>query len=143
MSKISYRTDLTIAQNIAKVREHTGLTNESLGRQIGISGSVFGMYASCGFKTNAGNESSITKKVKAHVETFFIDGIPDLVFTSKKENLFELFGCAACEFRSKSQKGCMKFSLTKNEINGGYFINTIDHGSFALSRSKPCPYATK
>lgn len=143
MSKIPYRPDLTISQNIARIREHTGMTNADLGKQIDVRGEVFAMYASCGFKTNAGNETSVTRKIRAHAESFFTDGIPDVVFRVQTSNLYELFGCASCEFRTKSHQGCYKFGITKAEINGGYFITASDMSAFALSKTQPCPYATK
>ena len=54
---------------------------------------------------------------------------------------YDLFGCKTCKYRMYSQPGCMKFSLTKNEINNSYFVHTIDDGNFNLSDEKPCPYA--
>jgi len=62
--------------------------------------------------------------------------------SSKKKDLFTIFGCRKCPYRMRAEDGCMKFSLTKADINRGIFVTTLNHGAFAFSETKPCPYAS-
>ena len=141
MSKIPYREDKSISQNIARIREHTGKSNQDLGKQIGVDGAVFGTYASRGFKTTAGNETPVTKKVRDHVASFFANGIPTVSLKQNKVDLFKIMNCASCEFRSRSHQGCVKFSISREEINNGFFITMLDGAGFSLSEKSPCHYA--
>ncbi|MDM5272110.1 hypothetical protein PGH07_07950 [Sulfurovum sp. zt1-1] len=58
-------------------------------------------------------------------------------------DLFEHMGCHKCQFRTRHRVGCLKFSISKQEINKGYTIFLNDGGTIALSKDKQCPYAQK
>lgn len=57
------------------------------------------------------------------------------------QQLYNLFECKTCPYRSFVGDGCWKFSITRNEINSGYTIHTKEGGIIPLSEEKQCPYS--
>jgi len=142
MSKIPYQPELSPAKNMFKLKEHLGLSTVQLAKQIGhVNPQVLNNTVKQNFKTANGNETERTLSIKTSLSTFFSNGIPENISPKTKEDLFALMGCASCDSRTKTHKGCYKFCLTKEDINKGPFINTHNHGAFTLSEHRFCPYA--
>jgi hypothetical protein len=141
MSQLHYLPELTAAENVARARKHFGLDNHLLAAKCGVTGPVLSGAVEYGFKTAGGHETENTIATKKAIGTLFTNGIPKKAYERETIDLFSLMGCADCQFRSRSHRGCLKFSLEKHEINKGAFIHTSNHGAFALSKDKPCPYA--
>lgn len=140
MSKIPYLPELTPSRNMERLRAHLGITNVALAEQNGLSPAVVRHAIERNFKTAAGNENKNTRAIKQIFSSYFTDGIPG--FTDRtKADIYELMGCTKCEFRTKTHAGCIKFCLTKQDINNGPFITTLKHGSFTLSENHFCPHA--
>ena len=140
---ICYIHDVDLLRNIANVRSHFKLTNEDFGKACGMSASLVSQYIQFGFKTHGGHQNKNTKALKAHLDRFFTGGIPDAALNhgAARKDLFAQFGCEKCRYRMRSQAGCIKFSLTKAEINAGAYIYTLKRGEYPLSSGKRCPYA--
>lgn len=143
IAPIRYIMDVDLLRNIANVRSHFGLTNEDFGKACGMSASLVSQYIQFGFRTQGGHQNKNTKALKAHMDMFFAGGIPDSAInrSAAQRDLFAQFGCAKCPYRMRSQHGCMKFSLTKAEINAGAYVYTLKRGEYKLSYTKRCPYA--
>jgi|GEM_PF-6894838 len=141
MSKIPYLQELTAAENIARARRHFKLDNHLLAQKVSITSAVLRHYVEHGFRTVSGQDTEHSIAAKKAIGTLFTKGIPTKAYKRRTIDLFSLMGCERCEFRFRAQKGCMKFSLTRDDINKGPFINTINHGSLTLDENKLCPYA--
>ena len=140
MSTIPYMRNMTLTRNIKRVREHLGITNADIAARADIAPGSMNLIISNHFRTNGGKESDMTRTVFAPIQSFFSTPVQKDK-PSKRVDLFALMKCARCEFRSRAEDGCVKFSLTKADINSGVFITTLHHGAYALSRDKLCPYA--
>ena len=141
MSKLPYLSELTAEENVARARKHFGLDNYLLAAKVGITGPVLRHAVEHGFQTAGGQDTEHSIAAKKAIGTLFTNGIPAKAYERREMDLFSLMGCERCLFRSGSHKGCLKFSLERHEINKGAFIHTNDHGAFALSEKKLCPYA--
>ena len=139
---ILYRREVSLSHNIDTMRKHFRLTNEDFGKAIGMSAAGAGMYIKHHFRTQHGSQNQKTKALKAYLDRFFIGGIPDEALKQEhRQDLYTLFKCAKCRYRMKSQHGCIKFSLTKAEINHGAYIVTLSGGGYSLSAKNRCPHA--
>ncbi len=47
-------------------------------------------------------------------------------------------GCSECHWFS-SRGNCVKFGIDSKEINSGFSVTTVSHGSFKLDQIKACP----
>lgn len=60
-----------------------------------------------------------------------------------KPDLYKEMGCQKCEFKMRSQKGCIKFGFTREEINAGVTLHLSDGAYVSLSDGGLCPYANR
>jgi len=140
---IPYDQALSLQRNIQRVRKHLGLSIKDICANAGVVYGNFSTYITSNFRPS-GKLTPTTVKLKAYLDTLFDNGIPDDARTKDATgDLYTLYGCAKCRYRYKSlnHDGCYKFSLTKEQINRGAWVNTIKHGSFYLNEKSKCPYA--
>jgi len=142
MEKIPYIKNKTLRENITRYLKHNNTSITQIAKTTQLAPSTINNYVSRGFLTENMKESKLGNKIKAFINTFFIDGIPNKIDTQKKrENLYALFQCENCQYSMHLTKGCFKFGLTKEEINAQHHIETRNFGGFRLSSVKRCPYA--
>lgn len=141
MSKLPYLSELTAAENVARARKHYNLDNQLLASKAGVTLSMLNHAIKYGFRAASGADTEEAQIARRSIGTLFSRGIPNKPYNRKIVDLFMMMGCEKCQYRSRSYRGCLKFSLEKHEINKGAFIHTNDHGAYALSENKFCPYA--
>lgn len=138
MNKMEFNLKKSIRTNVKTYLKTNNLTEDELALPLGLSGKTLLQYCSNNFKNANGSQHAKHKLSEQLVKSLFTT---DIYHKEKYENLYDTFNCDECKYRSKIEKGCIKFSLSKSEINNNYFVNTLNMGSFKLSISKPCPYA--
>ncbi|DAB40267.1 MAG TPA: hypothetical protein CFH81_08720 [Sulfurovum sp. UBA12169] len=130
--------------NFDALKRLEGITAKDIAAAADTSTNAVNVYVANGFLSRSGNETEDAKKIKAALAQYFMGGIPkNLGLKKESVDLFDLYGCRGCNYRMRSEPGCAKFSLTKEEINGGAYIETLTEGSFELSAKQRCPYAVK
>ena len=110
MSKIPYLKNKSPLDNLERVKKHLGITSLELSKHfdVMITADTIIKITSQYFLTTHGSVTPRTESVKNTLSTFFTNGIPEFVDPPQKDDLFTLFGCERCEYRTKSYKGCYK-----------------------------------
>ena len=146
-ARIPYDEELSLAANMKRLRRKHGITHSQIAKQADMRQELLTTYIRFGLKTPAGHPSKTSERVRREVQKFFTTPIPKdpltEIFSHNKKDLYTMFGCKQCRYRMRSQPGCVKFSLTKEDINRGAWVNTLKNGAYFLDAKKPCPYATR
>jgi transcriptional regulator with XRE-family HTH domain len=137
---IVYEKRLTVPQNVKRFCDINGTKLEELAAQVGMSRATAMQWMSGKFRTPTGVQSKPASRLKKVLDKLFVGGIPDL-YKGNTDDLFKIFGCEKCRYRMRSEKGCIKFSLTRKEINTGFYIHRSDGRGYELSASTPCGFA--
>jgi len=141
--KLTYNENISLRKNINALQKKFSLSIDEICHNAGVINKNFAAYMASNFRPS-GKLTPKTEKLKAYLDTFFIDGIPDNARTKDTTgDLYKIYGCAQCRYRYKSlnHDGCYKFSLTKEQINRGAWVETLKHGAFFLSERSKCPQA--
>ena len=137
---ISYDKSLTVGKNVKRYCDIAGITLEDIAAKAGMSRQTVVGWMTYNFRTATGAKSAKANKLRRILDPFFVGGIPDLS-GRKSADLFEKFGCAECTYRMRSASGCLKFGISREEMNRGYYVHTNNYGNFFMALEKPCLYA--
>jgi hypothetical protein len=141
--QIDYDPELTLKQNIKRARKILRIDTTTIVKATGLSRPSVNAYIGYNLRSANGNQTPTSRILRDYISGLFAGGIPDDIITedTQTHDLYELYGCAKCRYRMRSQPGCYKFSITRTEINRGYTIITQRGGAIRLSAKSRCPYA--
>ena len=137
MTKLKYNAFSSLAENVERLPQ----SKNELAKECEVSANTLTKYLHKFNRQNQLRDDEID--IMNHISKIILNKfvyVPKQAHKIKRYENWKIFGCKDCKYSTIDTNICIKFSISKNDINSGYEVHLLNNKPYSF-RLNVCPYS--